>query len=73
MEAVEQVGKRNVHAVHGVGAGMPEIADDGKTTSDDKVYRLNLMVIGTLDDDFVKATLERPAEQDRPALDDLFK
>lgn len=30
-------------------------------------------VIGTLDDDFVEATLERPAEQDRPALDDLFK
>ncbi|CCV15911.1 hypothetical protein [Mesorhizobium sp. STM 4661] len=44
VEAVEQVGERNIHAVHGVGAGMPEIADDGKTASDDKVYRLNLML-----------------------------
>jgi len=30
-------------------------------------------VIGTVDDDFAKAAQERPAEQDRPALDDLFK
>ena len=30
-------------------------------------------VTGTLDDDFAKAALERPGEQDRPALDDVFK
>lgn len=30
-------------------------------------------VIGPLDDDFAEAALERPAEQDRPALDDVFK
>ncbi|WP_192254756.1 hypothetical protein [Mesorhizobium silamurunense] len=29
-------------------------------------------VIGTLDDDFVAAALERSAEQLRPALDDVF-
>jgi antitoxin VapB len=30
-------------------------------------------VIGTVDDDFAEAAQERPAEQNRPALDDLFK
>jgi antitoxin VapB len=30
-------------------------------------------VIGPLDDDFVEAALERPAEQIRPALDDIFE
>ncbi|WP_245437070.1 hypothetical protein [Mesorhizobium helmanticense] len=30
-------------------------------------------LVGTLDDDFVEAALERPAEQARPALDDAFK
>ncbi|WP_167484313.1 hypothetical protein [Mesorhizobium tamadayense] len=29
-------------------------------------------VVGTLDDGFVEAALERPAEQMRPALDDVF-
>jgi antitoxin VapB len=30
-------------------------------------------VIGPVDDDFAEAALERPAEQDRPALDGVFK
>lgn len=30
-------------------------------------------VIGRLDDDFVNAVQERPEEQKRPALDDVFK
>ncbi|RWO61402.1 type II toxin-antitoxin system VapB family antitoxin [Mesorhizobium sp.] len=30
-------------------------------------------VIGPLDDDFAEAALERPTEQDRPGLDDVFK
>ncbi|MER9893493.1 type II toxin-antitoxin system VapB family antitoxin [Mesorhizobium sp. M0119] len=30
-------------------------------------------VIGPLDDDFAEAALERPAEQDRPALDEAFE
>ncbi|RJT39420.1 AbrB/MazE/SpoVT family DNA-binding domain-containing protein [Mesorhizobium waimense] len=30
-------------------------------------------VTGPLDDDFAEAVLEKPAEQHRPALDDVFK
>ncbi|TIS87988.1 type II toxin-antitoxin system VapB family antitoxin [Mesorhizobium sp.] len=30
-------------------------------------------VTGTVDDDFAEAALERPAEQDRSVLDDLFR
>ncbi|TIR26924.1 MAG: AbrB/MazE/SpoVT family DNA-binding domain-containing protein [Mesorhizobium sp.] len=30
-------------------------------------------VTGTLDDDFIEAALDRPAEQNRPDLDDVFK
>jgi len=30
-------------------------------------------IAGELDDDFVKAANERPAEQERPALDELFR
>ncbi|RTL92022.1 MAG: antitoxin [Hyphomicrobiales bacterium] len=30
-------------------------------------------VTGALDDDFVEAVLERPAGQERPTLDDIFK
>ncbi|MDX8454378.1 type II toxin-antitoxin system VapB family antitoxin [Mesorhizobium sp. VK9D] len=30
-------------------------------------------VIGRVDDDFIDAALDKPEEQERPALDDIFK
>jgi len=30
-------------------------------------------VVGPIDDDFAEAALERPAQQDRPGLDDVFE
>lgn len=30
-------------------------------------------IVGKLDDDFAHAVSERPAEQERPALDELFR